>query len=70
MISEWGLPHPAMERPGFGRVIRFPGAFLSNRFAAKLDAKSIGNQPVENAVADGGIADLLMPVICQNVRRN
>jgi hypothetical protein len=43
-------------------LLRFLGAFLPHRFAAEFDAKGIVDQSVENAVGDGGIADLLMPV--------
>ena len=35
----------------------FLAAFLTHGFAAEFDAKSVVDQPVENAVCNGGIAD-------------
>ena len=43
-------------------LVRFPAALLAHRLAAQLNAIGIVNQPIHNAVGDGGITDLLMPV--------
>ena len=42
--------------------LRLSSTFLTHGFPGKLDAKSIVDQSVENAVGHGGIADLFMPV--------
>jgi hypothetical protein len=36
-------------------------AFLARRFSPHLDAMGIVHQAIEDAVGDGGIADLLVP---------
>ena len=52
-----------LERPGSrDHLIWLPGAFPTHRFPAEFDTKSVVHQPVENAVCNGGIADLFVPM--------
>ena len=41
---------------------------LSHRLSAQLDAMSVVHEPVEDAVGDGGVADLFMPLSDGNLR--
>jgi hypothetical protein len=51
--------------------VRWRIAFLAHGLAAHLDAMSVVNQTVEDAVGDGGIADLLVPARnCRSDRRD
>jgi len=49
-----------------GFVFLFAFCFLDSCFAhglaAQLDAMSVVHEPVEDAVSDGGVADLLVPL--------
>ena len=40
----------------------FAVALFAQRFTLHLEAVSVGHQPVENAVGQSGIADLLVPL--------
>ena len=54
-----------------GFVFLFAFCFLDSCFAhglaAQLDAMSIVYEPVEDAVSDGGVADLLVPLSDRNL---
>ena len=52
----------ASQRRSLGFLARLTSTFLAHRFTAEFDSVGIVHQPVENAVGDGRIPDLLMPV--------
>ena len=43
-------------------LARLTSAFLAHRFTAEFDSVRVMHQPVEDAVGDGGVANLLVPV--------
>ena len=47
---------------GAERCGSFLAALFAHRFAAQLDTVSVVHQPVENAVGQGRITDLLVPL--------
>ena len=54
----------AIEESGRGRRrgFRLLGAGFAHRFAAKFDAICVMHEAVEDAVGDGGVADLFVPL--------
>ena len=47
---------------------RLLGAGFAHRFAAQFDAASVVHEAVEDAVGDGGVADLLVPPRYRDLR--
>ena len=43
-------------------LARLTSAFLAHRFTAEFDPVRVMHQPVEDAVGDGGVANLFVPV--------
>ena len=57
------------ETPGSrSRFLQFLAAFLTHRFAAQFDTKSIVDKPIKDAIGDTGIANLFVPVRDRNLR--
>ena len=74
----WGKG-TAFESPCPGQHCRDPvrdsihlvfSSFLAHGFTAEFDPEGIVDQPVENAVGDGWIADLFVPVRDWHLRSN
>jgi hypothetical protein len=52
----------ASRRRSLWFLARLTSTFLAHRFTAEFDPVGVVHQPVENAVGDGRIPDLLVPV--------
>ena len=49
-------------------LARLTSTFLAHRFTAEFDPEGVVHQPVEDAVGDGRIPDLLVPVRNRHLR--
>jgi hypothetical protein len=57
------VPRSVLQRPGGVKppALRTSPALLAHRVTLHVDPMGVVNQTVEDAVGDGGIADLLVP---------
>src|SRR5882762_11593863 len=53
---------PPVPRLSLWFLARLTSTFLAHRFTAEFDPEGVVHQPVEDAIGDGRIPDLLVPV--------